>query len=165
MINRDIIDCKLNTDSGLISMREFSYFQYHFISMYSFAYDMAKKQQINYNELTESNISHLVETLENEAVNKGSISIANYARMQNISPDDDLYIDNIDRINPIDIGFSGLALILVVAVVISGGTIEISKASVKVELPPLAIGLKEIKDLFKSNHTKINTKKRVKIKK
>lgn len=164
MINHEIIHCKLNTESGLISMREFSYFQYHFISIYSFAYDMAKKSKINYNELTEKNITQLVEIIENEAIIKGNRVISNYARMKNISPDEDLYIDDINRINPIDIGFSGLALILVVATVISGGKIEISQTSVKIELPPIAEGLKGIKDLFKKNN-KTNIKKQVKFKK
>lgn len=164
MINHEIIHCKLNTESGLISMREFSYFQYHFISIYSFAYDMAKKSKINYNELTEKNITQLVEIIENEAIIKGNRVISNYARMKNISPDEDLYIDDINRINPIDIGFSGLSLILVVATVISGGKIEISQTSVKIELPPIAEGLKGIKDLFIKNN-KTNIKKQVKFKK
>ncbi|MBN2782442.1 MAG: hypothetical protein JXQ66_04310 [Campylobacterales bacterium] len=165
MANHDIIHCKLNTESGLISMREFSYFQYHFISMYSFAYDMAKKSGINPNELTKNNIAHLVEIIESEAIQKGSRIISNYARMMSIPNEEDLYIDELDRVNPINIGFSGLALILVVAIVISGGKIEISNQSVKAELPPLGVGLKEIKNLFKDNNLKIDSTKQVTIKK
>lgn len=38
--NRDAINCRINTETGLIAMRELSYFQYLFIATYSLAYDV-----------------------------------------------------------------------------------------------------------------------------
>lgn len=157
--NQKALQCILYTESGPISMREFSYFQYLFIATYTLAYDVLKDN----NELLNSNISDLpvskigeiVYTIKKRLIHSDNRMIAHYART-NIPENDDIYIMDICRENPTNIVFKGISLLLVLAIVISGGKIEISPNSVKAELPPLGHGVFELRKALYEKEIDLN---------
>jgi hypothetical protein len=55
----------------------------------------------------------------------------------------------IHRDNPIELVLLGVVVVLAAAVVLSGGTFEISLKSLKVKLPPLGTGIKKLREAFK----------------
>ena len=64
----------------------------------------------------------------------------------------DLYIEKIEKSSPLAITVEGILLLLTVAIVISGGKIKYNPetGSFEAEMPPIAEGLKKLKELYKS---------------
>ncbi len=70
--------------------------------------------------------------------------------MEPIWPDDrltkdSLLIEKISKNSPLEITLCGISIALSVAVVISGGSIEISDKGIKCKLPPLGVGISKLK--------------------
>jgi len=150
------IVCRIETDNGLISMREFSYFQYHFVAAYSLAYELISKNNIkSINDL----INLPIDTLQNLMFRKKNISF--YARTLDIPKEFDIYLLDIHRENPIINTFVASIIVLTLAVVFSGGKIEITRDGVKAELPPLGVGIQSIKDAFDNNLQNIDFKRQI----
>ena len=149
------MELKIQTDGNLISMREFSYFHYHFVAAYSLAHEIVTKNEIRtVDELMKVSI----EKLRSAISQKNNVSY--YARQYTIPKEFDIYLIDINRQNPIIEILAGSIVILVLAVVFSGGKIEITKDSFKAELPPIGIGIKSIKDAFKSDLSTIDFDKK-----
>jgi hypothetical protein len=166
--NQKSLPCTLYTESGPISMREFSYFQYLFIATYTLAYDVLKDNDellnLNISNLQVSKIEEVIHTIRQRLIHSDNRMIAHYART-NIPENDDIYIMNICRENPTNIVFKGISLILVLAIVISGGKIEISSTSVKAELPPLGHGIFELRKALYKKEIDLNITEQISQKK
>jgi len=151
------MECRVKTDPGLILMRDFSYFQYHFIAVYSLAYEILSEKNItSIEELITLSVEDLISFLPK---NK---NISHYARSTNIPKKFDLYLVHINCENPIMQIFKGVAVAIVLAVIFSGGKIEISSNGIKAELPPLGDGIRSIKEAFKGDLQNIDLKKQIK---
>lgn len=61
--------------------------------------------------------------------------------------ENDLYIEEIQKQSPLEIWFSGLTTLLVIAFIINGGELEIQTAPplIKIDMPPLGQGIEKLK--------------------
>lgn len=133
----------IETESGPISVRDFSYFLYHFRAVYVEALYFKREHQI-YSHPRETEISQMAEEIAQRLVNKGYKGIANNA-LANLPAEAELAIADISRKNPLDVVFSSVGVALAVAVIISGGEIKWNRDGFKVKLPPLGKGIAELK--------------------
>ena len=163
--NRESLQCILNTESGPISMREFSYFQYLFIATYTLVYEVLKDDNkllnLNINDLSELKINEIIYKLRQQLITIDNRMIAHYARTT-IPENDDIYIIDICRENPTNIVFKGISILLVLSIIISGGKIEISPNSIKAELQPLGYGIFELRKALYQKEIDLNITKQIK---
>lgn len=147
----DKVECTIQTDGGNISLREFSYFQYHFVAAYSLAYELVSNNKIEtIEELCQLEAMDISELIQNK-------QLSFYARVLNIPQEYDISLVDIHRENPLIEILVGSIVVLVLAVVFSGGKIELGNI-IKAELPPIGKGIKSIKDIFENKHQAINFK-------
>jgi len=139
------ISSVLNTESGPVSVKDFSYFLYHFRAVYVESLKLAKKYQIesfqNKKELlifqrkVEAELAHLQHPIR---LSKSALCL--------LDESEDLFFTELNRENPIKIVFECIGVALTIAVIISGGKIEITKEGIKAELPPLGTGIYKLKE-------------------
>ena len=135
----------LNTESGPVSVKDFSYFLYHFRAVYVESLKLAKRYQIesfqNKKELltfqraVEAKLAHLQNPMR-----------LSKSALYPLDESEDLFFTEINRENPITIVFECIGVALTIAVIISGGKIEITKEGIKAELPPLGTGIYKLKE-------------------
>lgn len=133
----------IETESGPISVRDLSYFLYHFRAVYVEAWRFQQEQQINDLPL-KTEIAQMADEIAQRLVNKGHLGISKNA-LANLPAEAELAIADISRRNPLDVVFSCVGVALAAAVIISGGEIKWDKDGFKVKLPPLGKGIAELK--------------------
>ncbi len=67
-------------------------------------------------------------------------------RLERMRFHDSLTVKKIRKNSPLEITLCGIGIALTVAMIISGGRIEITKNGFKCELPPLGVGIKNLKE-------------------
>jgi len=133
----------IDTESGPISVRDLSYFLYHFRAVYVEALSYKQEHQI-YSLSRETEIAQIAEEIARRLANKGHIGISRNA-LVNLPAEEELSIADISRRNPLDVVFSCVGVALAAAVIISGGEIKWDSDGFKVKLPPLGTGIAELK--------------------
>ncbi|PHR73922.1 MAG: hypothetical protein COA66_02375 [Arcobacter sp.] len=136
---------RINTETGPIPVKDFSYFFYLFRAIYVIS---VKSGGNNFqgNDYTRRDVKYLV-TIVAKKIKKFSRQEILESSFTNLDINEDLTIVDIKRENPLDIIFGGISIALAAAVIISGG--KFKGPGFKVELPPLGIGIKALKEAFK----------------
>ncbi|MFJ5359376.1 MULTISPECIES: hypothetical protein [Pectobacterium] len=131
------IEIVIDTDGSPIDVEELTDFLYHFRAVYSVAIKEMEKKNYSIESDFQRSIRDGINDLDWR-------EISNYAHAE--LGDNKLGIININRRNPLIIVFSGIAVALTTAVIISGGTLKMGPLSAK--LPPLGKGIKELRTAF-----------------
>ncbi len=139
----------IETESGPISVRELSYFLYHFRAVYVEALSYKKAHRI-YNIPRENEIAQIAKEIAQRLAMKGHLGVSRNA-LAKLPAEEELAIAHISRRNPLDVVFSCVEVALAAAVIISGGEIKWDKSGVKVKLPPLGKGITELKKAIYDN--------------
>lgn len=140
----------IETETGPISVRELSYFFYHFRAVYVEALRFKYEHQI-YGRPSEFEIERIAEEIAQRLATKGHLGVSNNALIE-LPPEEELAIADISRRNPLDIVFSCVGVALAAAVIISGGEMKWDKDGFKVKLPPLGKGIAELKKAIYGNY-------------
>ena len=69
---------------------------------------------------------------------------------------DSLSIKRISKNSPLELTLCGVSIALTVAVIISGGSIEITKEGIKCNLPPLGVGIQKLKEALNKKLDEFN---------
>lgn len=136
----------IDTESGPISVRDLSYFLYHFRAVYVEALSYKQEHQI-YRLSRETEIAQIAEEIAQRLADKGHLGISRNA-LVNLPVEEELSIADISRRNPLDVVFSSVGVALAAAVIISGGEIKWDSDGFKVKLPPLGQGIAELKKVI-----------------
>jgi len=139
-------ETRIDTETGPIPVRDFSYFLYLFRAVYVAAIQVYEKNHFNEN-LTEDNVKKLSDIVKKIILRK-STSHLSHLFFYKLPISKDLTILDIKRENPLDVIFSGIPIALAVAVIFSGGKLELTKIGMKVELPPLGEGIRSLINAF-----------------
>jgi uncharacterized metal-binding protein len=139
----------IETESGPISVRDLSYFLYHFRAVYVEALSYKQEHPI-YNMPRETEIAQIAEEIAQRLAKKGHLGVSRNA-LANLPAEEELAIADISRRNPLDVVFSCVGVALAAAVIISGGEIKWDKDGFKVKLPPLGKGIAELRKAIYDN--------------
>jgi hypothetical protein len=139
----------IETESGPISVRDLSYFLYHFRAVYVEALRYKQEHRI-YGLPRETEIAHITQEIARRLANKGNRGISINA-LVNLPAEEELAIADISRRNPLDVVFSCVGVAMAAAVIISGGELKWDKDGFKVKLPPLGKGIAELKKAIYGN--------------
>ncbi|MDI5921358.1 hypothetical protein QLQ86_11230 [Halomonas sp. LR5S13] len=141
MQDTQTLEVVIETDGNPIDVAELTEFLYHFRALYAAALhvDSSDDDFPNYEGLRP--LINEVE-LELKDLDWRDITSLAYADLG----DKTLGIVDIKRDNPLTIVFSGVAIILAIAVVVSGGKYKLGPLSV--ELPPLGEGISKLRQAF-----------------
>lgn len=142
----------LNTATGPISVRDFSYFLYYFRAAYVAAVHLQQQHRVP-DVPSQEELTKLAKLVESELSHREPFKISNLA-LADLDADLDLEFTDINRQNPIDIVFSCVGAALAVAVIISGGEITWNKDGLHVKLPPLGKGIAELKKAMRGEKPK-----------
>jgi hypothetical protein len=132
----------IETDGAPISTEELTDFLYHFRAVYAAALNLTAQAPAS--SQTRQDDLDLVKQLRSDigAIDWKGISDLAHEDLG----DQDLGIIDIRRQNPLTIVFDGVVVALTVAVIISGGKLNLGP--LKVQLPPLGKGLQELRAAF-----------------
>lgn len=134
---------------GEISARELSSFLYHFRALYAFIVSSEKLRGVLMSVSEEKlpyEVATVMRALEEERARQPINRLALFSKELGA---DDLRIIRMEYGSPMEIGFLAFGAALTLAVIISGGKIEIGIKGVKAHLPPLAEGIKRLRDALK----------------
>ena len=129
MLENSLTQGIIETESGPIPVRDLSYFLYHFRAVYVEALNYSQEHQIH-GLPREAVISKIAKEMVLELAKKGRQGITKNA-LANLLPEEELAINKISRRNPLDVLFTGVALAIAVAVIISGGEIKVDEDGLK----------------------------------
>ena len=147
-----VMESEIDTASGPISVMELSYFLYHFRVAYVAALHVRDERGIK--EISSEEEADMFANEVAEYLSKiDTFQIRNFALLQLID-NEDLTFLNINRRNPLDIVFGGVAIALTAAVILSGGDFKLGPLHVK--LPPLGKGIAELRKALKGIRTPKN---------
>lgn len=149
MQENTITHAVIATESGPISVRDLSYFFYHFRAIYVEALSCKREYQID-SLPPEAVIKQLAEKTTRSLAAKGNLAVSRNA-LKELPAEEELAIADISRRNPLDVVFSSVEIAILIAVIISGGEIKWDKDGVKVKLPPLGKGIAELKKAIYGN--------------
>ena len=134
------------TDGGSFSAIELQTAMAIFRGRYVASYEISLAETGYTNFNTDDHIFRIIEgyrySLELEITNG----------FKELHSDDDLYITDLKRTNPIEILVFGLAGPLAAAVVLSGGKLQVGP--LKVELPPIGRGIAALRDSLRPHAPK-----------
>ena len=140
----------IETQSGPISIRELSYFLYHFRAAYVEGIKL-NKREFSYEALNDEDLEKIAEEVAIQLASKGTYGISQSA-LADLPANEELNFIDLTRRNPIEIVFSCVAVALAAAVIISGGEIKWDKDGFSVKLPPLGKGIAELKKAIKGEY-------------
>lgn len=136
MFHRSEIPTVIETESGPISTKDFSYFLYLFRAIYVLGYREALV--LNSSELSENEIISFTEKVKKKMVKLDWTEVRNLA-LFDLDKDSDLAIEDISRRNPLDALLVGLAPPIIAAAIIAGGSFRFSPSRITVPSPKRAI--------------------------
>jgi len=141
-------ETRIDTETGPIPVRDFSYFLYLFRAVYVVAIQVYEEHfNENLTEYTEDNVKKLSNIVKKRILYKSTRNIS-HLFFHELPISKDLTILDIKRENPLDVIFSGIPIALAVAVIFSGGKLELTKTGIKIELPPLGEGIRSLRNAF-----------------
>jgi len=145
----------LNTESGPVSVKDFSYFLYHFRAVYVESLKLAKKYKVESFQSKEK-LDEFQRVVEVKLANLHPMSLSKSA-LYPLDESEDLFFTELNRRNPIEIVFECIGVALTIAVIISGGKIKFTKEGVEAELPPLGEGIDKLRMAINKKHRLDNT--------
>lgn len=140
----------IETESGPVSVQDLSTFLYYFRAAYVESLRCKDELQIQDN-LADLEIDGFTSEVAQRMAVKGYNGISENAKAT-LNVEDDLYLTDISRRNPIDVVFSCVGVALVAAVIISGGEVKWDKDGFRVKLPPLGKGIAELKKAINGSY-------------
>ena len=137
---------RINTETGPISVSDFSYFLYLFRAVYVAGVKVSRNHFPNKN-FEKSDVEKLSSIVRENLLHKSKREIT-FLSFYKLPPHEDLTILDIKRENPLDVIFGGISIAFAIAVILSGGKFELSKDGLKVELPSLGDGIRSLRNAF-----------------
>lgn len=134
----------IETESGPIPTKDFSYFLYLLRAAYV-AGLVELPSSGGFEVTTDAQVMDFVAAIERRILNLSEHEITELA-LFDLHPDEDLTIADIHRRNPVDVVFAAVTLPLVAAVILSGGSFQLGP--LKVKLPPLGTGIEKLRAAF-----------------
>lgn len=142
MADIETAEAAIDTEPGPVSVWEFGHFLYLFRATYAAAAERLFEGQLNPYSSAEE-LQYFAEKLRRELSKMDDRQVGLLARKELPM---DLGIVDISRRNPFEIVFTGIAIAIAVAVIISGGTVKVGP--IRVKLPPLGTGIAALRDAF-----------------
>ena len=131
------------TGEKFINVRELA----QFISLFRAAYAYGTRLPNVSTEYLRENSSKIVRRIETEFARIPSSQLISDLFFTDLGQNE-LYVRDLSHESPLRGAFVGLAAALTLAVIISGGEIDISTQRVKVSLPPLGAGIESLQKAF-----------------
>lgn len=149
MAEKFSIKAKIETDGGALSVLELSNFLSSFRAAYVFG--LQEGGLLAATELPNEprRLYGIAADLLRRHRGTSWLDLSRVAQTE-LEPWTELQLIDIERENPLKLVMAGVPLALALAVIVSGGKVDVGYGGFKAELPPLGTGIASIREAFKS---------------